>query len=131
MSPSAHRIVQWGLGLRPTFQRQVREREEATAQRLKCNVLWRERAKGSLWTEGAVDQEQGLIFTMSTNLQYRGVPYDAASHERTSELPVAHTYRGQSFLAPLRHPPTSNAPELELRYRGRVYRSHRGQAIQH
>lgn len=64
---------------------------------------------------------------MSTPLRYRGVSYDASAHERSSDLPVAHTYRGQSFLAPLRHAVASTTPQKELRYRGRPYVSHRGQ----
>jgi hypothetical protein len=64
---------------------------------------------------------------MSTSLRYRGVPYDASAHERASDLPVAHTYRGLSFLAPLRHGLASTTPQKELRYRGRPYLSHRDQ----
>lgn len=61
-------------------------------------------------------------------LRYRGIPYDAAAHEQASDQPVAHIYRGHAFLAPLRHPPATTEPTTELRYRGRPYLSHRGQA---
>jgi hypothetical protein len=66
---------------------------------------------------------------MRTRLRYRGVSYDATAHERTSELPVVHTYRGRSYVAPLRHQVAAVVPQVELLYRGRPYVSHRGQAI--
>ncbi len=64
---------------------------------------------------------------MATPLRYRGVPYDTAAHEQASDRPVEHLYRGQAYLAPLRHTPAQTKPTTELRYRGRRYLSHRGQ----
>ncbi len=66
--------------------------------------------------------------SMTGPLRYRGVPYDTAAHEQTSDRPVEHVYRGRAYLAPLRHPPAPTEPTAELRYRGRRYLSHRGQA---
>jgi hypothetical protein len=64
---------------------------------------------------------------MATSLRYRGVSYDPAAHERPSDRPVTHTYRGHAYLAPLHHPIASTPIQEELRYRGHGYRSHRGQ----
>jgi hypothetical protein len=64
---------------------------------------------------------------MTSPLRYRGVSYDPASHEHASEQPVTHTYRGHAYLTPLYHPAADVESNEELRYRGRPYRSHRGQ----
>lgn len=63
----------------------------------------------------------------TSKLRYRGVAYDASQHEQPSDQPTEHIYRGQHFSAPLKHEPAAVDPELELHYRGQVYR-HRSEA---
>ena len=65
---------------------------------------------------------------MSSQLRYRGLSYDPASHERASDRPVAHTYRGQTYFSPLRHPVGTPEIKEELRYRGHTYLSHRSRS---
>ena len=55
------------------------------------------------------------------NLQFRGVSYDSSSHEQLSSSPVEHTYRGQRFLAPLRHEQVVSPRTMTLLYRGHAY----------
>jgi hypothetical protein len=52
---------------------------------------------------------------------YRGVAYSPAQHESRPPEPVEHVYRGQRYMAPLRHAEVQADPELELHYRGSVY----------
>jgi hypothetical protein len=65
---------------------------------------------------------------MSSQLRYRGLCYDPGSHERASDRPVAHTYRGQRYFSPLRHPMAAAEIKEELRYRGQTYLSHRSRS---
>ncbi|MEB3242273.1 MAG: DUF4278 domain-containing protein [Cyanobacteriota bacterium] len=58
-------------------------------------------------------------------LRYRGVSYDPARHERLADQPVAHTYRGRTYLAPIRHEAVAPVILEQLRYRGQAYESHR------
>ena len=55
------------------------------------------------------------------NLQFRGVSYDSSSHEQLSSSPVEHTYRGQRFIAPLRHEQVVSPSTMTLLYRGHAY----------
>lgn len=64
---------------------------------------------------------------MTTPLRYRGVSYGADSHEQASDRPVNHIYRGQTYLAPLRHPVARADQQADLCYRGHHYSSHRDQ----
>ncbi|MBE9154743.1 MULTISPECIES: DUF4278 domain-containing protein [unclassified Cyanobium] len=54
-------------------------------------------------------------------LRYRGVAYDASQHEHPSTEAVEHTYRGQHYVAPLRHEPAPADPSTDLQYRGAHY----------
>ncbi|MEB3316942.1 MAG: DUF4278 domain-containing protein [Cyanobacteriota bacterium] len=64
---------------------------------------------------------------MTTPLRYRGVAYDANTHEQASDRPVTHVYRGRAYSAPLRHPVIAADHEAKLCYRGQPYHSHRDQ----
>ena len=64
---------------------------------------------------------------MTTQLRYRGLAYDKASHEHPSNRPVEHTYRGHRFLASLLHEMAPADTKGHLCYRGHAYASHRGQ----
>ncbi|MEB3301801.1 MAG: DUF4278 domain-containing protein [Cyanobacteriota bacterium] len=64
---------------------------------------------------------------MTSQLRYRGLAYDPAFHEKASDRPVEHTYRGRTYTAPLRHLETPTEIQDDLRYRGHAYRSRRSQ----
>jgi len=60
----------------------------------------------------------------TTQLLYRGVPYDASQHEHPSAEQVEHVYRGQHYSAALKHEPAPADRGLELHYRGHAYHQH-------
>lgn len=64
---------------------------------------------------------------MATQLRYRGLTYDKASHGKPSTLPVEHTYRGRHYRAPLLHQAVTAGNKADLCYRGLHYVSHRAQ----
>jgi hypothetical protein len=64
---------------------------------------------------------------MTSPLRYRGVAYDAGTHEQASDRPVKHVYRGHAYTAPLRHPVVGANQQADLYYRGQHYLSHRDQ----
>jgi hypothetical protein len=64
---------------------------------------------------------------METQLRYRGLVYDKASHEPASSRPVDHIYRGHHYLAPLLHESAPVNTRAHLIYRGHSYQSHSGQ----
>ena len=66
----------------------------------------------------------------TTQLRYRGVPYDASQHEQPSPQPVDHVYRGHHYEAPLKHEPGAVDPALELQYRGHAYHHRMAEAAQ-
>jgi hypothetical protein len=65
---------------------------------------------------------------MATKLRYRGVSYDPAQHEKLSDKPVEHVYRGQHFDAATRHEAAPVNTEVELHYRGSVYHHRQAEA---
>lgn len=58
---------------------------------------------------------------MTTPLRYRGVSYDPSQHERLSDVPVDHAYRGRHYDAATRHQAATAHTGAELHYRGTVY----------
>jgi hypothetical protein len=65
---------------------------------------------------------------MATQLRYRGVSYDPAQHEKLSDAPVDHVYRGRHFDAATRHEAAPVNTEAELHYRGTVYHHNQAEA---
>ncbi|MEB3184524.1 MAG: DUF4278 domain-containing protein [Cyanobacteriota bacterium] len=65
---------------------------------------------------------------MATHLRYRGVSYDPAQHEKLSDKPVDHVYRGRHYEAATRHDVAPVDTEVELHYRGSVYHHRQAQA---
>ena len=65
---------------------------------------------------------------MATKLRYRGINYDPSRHEKLSDRPVQHTYRGRHFDAAIRHEAAPVNTETELHYRGSAYRHHQAKA---
>ena len=65
---------------------------------------------------------------MANQLRYRGVSYDPAQHERLSDTPVEHAYRGHHFEAATRHEPATTTADAELHYRGTVYHQRQAEA---
>lgn len=63
-----------------------------------------------------------------TQLHYRGVSYDPASHDHPSSAPVEHVYRGRHYQAPLNHEEAPVDSSIELHYRGHVYHHRAAQA---
>ncbi len=53
---------------------------------------------------------------------YRGVAYAPKEHEKASSAFVEHIYRGKRYQAPLRHESTDQDENIELHYRGSVYK---------
>lgn len=64
---------------------------------------------------------------MTSQLCYRGLAYDKASHETPSSRSVDHTYRGHHYQASLLHEVAPSATTAELCYRGHHYVGHRAQ----
>ena len=67
---------------------------------------------------------------MATQLRYRGVSYDPTQHEKLSDTPVEHSYRGRHFDAAARHEAALANTEAELHYRGTVYHHRQAEAAQ-
>jgi hypothetical protein len=67
---------------------------------------------------------------MATQLRYRGVSYDPSQHEKLSDTPVEHSYRGRHFDAAARHEAALTNTEAELHYRGTVYHHRQAEAAQ-
>ena len=59
---------------------------------------------------------------------YRGVPYQPADHEKASPSFVEHIYRGKRYNAPLQHKMSEPDENIELNYRGSIYRHRKQQA---
>lgn len=65
---------------------------------------------------------------MATQLRYRGVNYDPTQHEKLSDTPVEHVYRGRHFDAATRHVAAPVNSGAELHYRGSVYHHNQAEA---
>ena len=65
---------------------------------------------------------------MTTPLRYRGISYDPRQHERLSDLPVEHIYRGHHYSSAPRHLAAASRSAAELHYRGVTYQHQQSQA---
>ena len=59
---------------------------------------------------------------MIAELCYRGISYDPRCHERLSDLPVDHIYRGHHYSAAPRHLAAPVNAGAEFHYRGVTYK---------
>ena len=64
---------------------------------------------------------------MAAQLCYRGISYDPQGHERLSDTPVDHIYRGHHYSSAPRHLSAPANTAAELRYRGIAYHHQRTQ----
>jgi hypothetical protein len=70
-------------------------------------------------------QPHPRLFAMAlSSLCYRGLPYDHSRFKAPSDVPVEHVYRGQHYVAPLRHEPSEIDEARDLIYRGTHHHPH-------